>query len=260
MLYTITGRKRDHGTQTARILRGSLLAPLLLMTPSNRARKQSRTKIRRQPGDQIWVEKTLKSMSLREKLGQLLMVPFVGLFTSSENPDYKEALRQVEENHVGGLMVATTRGPLGIRRSQVYPTAVMANEFQRRAKIPLLIGADFESGTAMRLDEGTSFPTPMAIAATGDPKLAYAAGKITALESRAAGVHWVFAPDADVNNNPDNPIINIRSFGEDPKSVAEYVTEFIRGVEEPWRARDRQAFPRPWKRHRGLASLARHSS
>ena len=170
-------------------------------------------------------------MSLREKLGQLLMIPFVGLFTSSENADYKEALRQVEQNHVGGLMVATTRGPLGIRRSQVFPTAVMANEFQRRARIPLLIGADFESGTAMRLEEGTSFPSPMAIAATGDPKLAYVSGKITALESRAAGVHWVFAPDADVNNNPDNPIINIRSFGEDPKRVAEYVTEFIRGVE-----------------------------
>jgi beta-N-acetylhexosaminidase len=171
-------------------------------------------------------------MPFREKIGQLLMVPFVGLFTSSESPDYKEALRQVEENHVGGLMVATTRGPLGIRRSQAYPTAVMANEFQRRAKIPLLIGADFESGTAMRLDEGTSFPSAMAIAATGDPKLAYGAGKAIALESRAAGVHWIFAPDADVNNNPENPIINIRSFGEDPKNVAKFAAEFIGGVEE----------------------------
>jgi beta-N-acetylhexosaminidase len=202
------------------------------MTPSGRAKNKSRTKTRRQPGDHNWVEKTLKRMTLREKIGQLLMVPFVGLFTSSENADYKEALRQVEENHVGGLMVATTRGPLGIKRSQVYPTAVMPNEFQRRAKIPLLIGADFESGTAMRLDEGTSFPSAMAIGATGDPKLAYAAGKTIALESRAAGVHWIFAPDADVNNNPDNPIINIRSFGEDPKSVAQFATEFIRGVEE----------------------------
>ena len=211
---------------------GSLPAPpLLLMTPSSRPQKTSRKHARQQPVTKSWVEKTLASMTLREKLGQLLMVPFVGLFASSENPDYKEALRQVEENHVGGLMVATTRGPLGIRRSQVYPTAVMANEFQRRAKIPLLIGADFESGTAMRLEEGTSIPTPMAIAAAGDPRLAYAAGKITALESRAAGVHWVFAPDSDVNNNPDNPIINIRSFGENPKSVAEYVVEFIRGVE-----------------------------
>jgi beta-glucosidase-like glycosyl hydrolase/CubicO group peptidase (beta-lactamase class C family) len=202
------------------------------MTPSGRAQNNSRTKTRHQPGDQIWVEKTLKKMTLREKIGQLLMVPFVGLFTSSESPDYKEALLQVEENHVGGLMIATTRGPLGLRRSQVFPTAVIANELQRRAKIPLLIGADFESGTAMRLDEGTSFPSPMAIAATGDPRVAYAAGKSIALESRAAGVHWVFVPDADVNNNPDNPIINIRSFGEDPKTVAEYVAQFIRGVED----------------------------
>ena len=84
-------------------------------------------------------------------------------------------------------------------------------------KFPLLIGADFESGTGMRLDEGTSFPSAMAIGATGDPRLAYTEGKVMALESRAAGVHWIFAPVADVNNNPDNPIINIRSFGEDPK-------------------------------------------
>lgn len=202
------------------------------MTPPRRAKNKPRTKSPRQHGNHIWVAKTLKKMTLREKIGQMLMVPFVGLFTSSESADYKEALRQVEENHVGGLIVSTTRGPLGIRRSQVYPTAVMTNEFQRRAKIPLLIGADFESGTAMRLDEGTSFPSAMAIAATGDPTLAYAAGKAIALESRAAGVHWIFAPDADVNNNPDNPIINIRSFGENPKNVAEYAAQFVRGVEE----------------------------
>ena len=74
-----------------------------------------------------------------------------------------------------------SRGPLGLRRSQVYPTAVTLNDLQRRAKIPLLVGADFESGTRMRLEEGTSFPSAMAIAATGDPKLAYDAGKYTAL-------------------------------------------------------------------------------
>ena len=72
----------------------------------------------------------------------------------------------------------------------------------------------------------------MAIAATGNPKLAYAVGKTTAIEARAAGIHWIFAPDADVNNNPDNPIINIRSFGEDPATVAEFVTQFVRGVED----------------------------
>src|SRR3989454_7462790 len=84
----------------------------------------------------------------------------------------------------------------------------------------------------MRLDEGTSFPTAMAVAAGGDPKDAYTMGKITALEARAVGVQWVYAPDADVNNNPGNPIINTRSFGEDPARVAEFVSAFVRGVEE----------------------------
>ena len=154
------------------------------------------------------------------------------MFTSVESADYKNLVHEVEENHVGGFIVGTTRGPLGIERSQVYPTAELTNELQRRAKVPLLIGADFESGTGMRLDEGTSFPSAMAVGATGDPKLAYEVGKVIALESRAAGVHWIFAPDADVNNNPDNPIINIRSFGENPKSVGEFVAQEIRGIEE----------------------------
>ncbi|HEY6444666.1 MAG TPA: glycoside hydrolase family 3 N-terminal domain-containing protein, partial [Candidatus Acidoferrales bacterium] len=139
---------------------------------------------------------------------------------------------QVAENHVGGLIIMPARGPLGLTRSQVYPTAVTLNDLQRRAKIPLLVGADFESGTRMRLEEGTPFPSAMAIAATGDPQFAYDAGKYTALEARAAGIHWIFAPDADLNDNPDNPIINIRSFGEDPKSVSAYVTQSVRGIEE----------------------------
>lgn len=170
-------------------------------------------------------------MTLREKLGQLLMVPYFGAFASAESPEYRETLHHVRKNHVGGLILATSRGALGIRRSQVYPTAVITNELQRLARIPLIVGADFESGTSMRLDEGTSFPSAMAIAAAGDPQLAYAAGKSVAIESRAAGVHWIFAPDADVNDNPDNPIINFRSFGENPRDVASYVTEFVRGVE-----------------------------
>ena len=123
-----------------------------------------------QPSQSAWVEQTLKKMTLREKLGQMLMVYYFGVFTSTESAEYKELLHQVEENHVGGMIVGTSRGPLGIERSQVYPTAVITNELQRRAKIPLLIGADFESGTGMRLDEGTSFPSAMAVAATGDPE------------------------------------------------------------------------------------------
>jgi len=216
------------GLSTAALV---LVAILSLMTAPARSQKTPPTKSRPAASD-AWVEQTLKKMTLREKLGQLLMVSFFGVFDSAESPEYKEVLREVEENHVGGLIIVTDRGPLGIERSQVYPTAVVTNELQRRAKVPLLVGADFETGTGMRLDEGTSFPSAMAIAATGDPKLAYAAGKYTALEARAAGVQWVFAPDADVNDNPDNPIINIRSFGEDPATVATYVKEFVRGVED----------------------------
>ena len=117
-------------------------------------------------------------MTLREKLGQMLMVSYFGVFHLHRKPEYKESLHQVEENHVGGLIVWHLARPArNLRRSQVYPTAVSLNELQRRAKIPLLIGADFESGTGMRLDEGTSFPSAMAIAATGDPKLAYTLAK-----------------------------------------------------------------------------------
>jgi beta-N-acetylhexosaminidase len=210
----------------------SALSVLLLMTLSSRAQKPSPKTPRQPAANAAWVEATLKKMTLREKLGQMLMPYYFGVFTSTESADYKDLLHQVEENHVGGFILGTQRGPLGIERSQVYPTAVITNELQSRAKTPLLIGADFESGTGMRIDEGTSFPSAMAVGAAGDPKLAYTIGKLTALEARAAGVRWIFAPDADVNNNPDNPIINIRSFGEDPQQVAEYVSQFIRGIEE----------------------------
>ncbi|HWF37417.1 MAG TPA: glycoside hydrolase family 3 N-terminal domain-containing protein [Candidatus Acidoferrales bacterium] len=211
----------------------SSLALLLLMTTTLvRAQKSSRSKTRPAAPQPAWVEQTLKKMSVREKLGQMLMIYYFGAFTSTESAEYKELLHQVEDNHIGGMIVGSSRGPLGIEKSQVYATAVITNELQRRSKLPLLLGADFESGTGMRLDEGTSFPSAMAVAATGDPKLAYIVGKTIALEARASGVHWIFAPDADVNNNPDNPIINVRSFGENPQSVSEYVTQFIRGVQE----------------------------
>lgn len=202
------------------------------MKPSTSLLRKSRNKKSARASGARWVEQTLKKFTLREKLGQMLMVPFFGGFASAESPEYAGVIRQVEENRVGGLILSTARGPLGIRRSQVYPTAEIANELQRRARVPLLIGADFESGTRMRIEEGTTLPSAMAIAATGQPHFAYVAGKLTAMEGRAAGVHWVFAPDADINNNPDNPIINVRSFGESAHEVARYVEEFIRGVEE----------------------------
>jgi beta-N-acetylhexosaminidase len=202
------------------------------MSASRRTQASRRTKINAARFGTAWVERTLAKLSLREKIGQMLMVPFFGGFQSPDSPNYQSVVREVEQNHVGGLILDTARGPLGIQRGQVYPTAILANELQRLARVPLLVGADFEMGTRMRIEEGTALPSPMAIAATGDPKLAFEAGRITALEARAAGVHWIFAPVVDVNSNPDNPIINFRSFGEDPREVAQFAVEYIRGVQQ----------------------------
>ena len=182
--------------------------------------------------DAKWVESTLKQMSVEEKVGQLLFTTYHGSFTPTDAAAYAQMMHDVDDLHVGGFINVTQGSPLGFLKSQAYPSAVLANQLQAKSKLPLLIGADFERGTAMRLDEGTSFPTAMALAAAGSPKDAYTMGKITALEARAAGVQWIYAPDADVNSNAGNPIINTRSFGENPERVSEFVTEFIRGVQE----------------------------
>ena len=220
-----------------KLSRWLLLLAFLLMATTGRTQKTPRTppapnRTKLSPEADRWVAQTLKKMTLEEKIGQVFAVWCYGGFLSVESPEYKELLRDVQEKHIGSFAIQTQSSPLGIERSQVYPTAVLVNTLQSHAKIPLLIAADFERGTAMRLEEGTSFPHAMAVAATGRPEDAYTMGKITALEAKAAGVPWVFAPDADVNSNPDNPIINTRSFGEDPARVSEFVAAFVRGVEE----------------------------
>ncbi len=184
------------------------------------------------PAAGAWVESSLRKMTVDEKIGQLLFTTYHGSLTATDTAAYQQIMHDVTDLHVGGFINITHGSPLGIVKSQAYPTAVLNNQLQSKSKLPLLIGADFERGTAMRLDEGTSFPTAMALAAGGNLKDAYTMGKITALEARAVGVHWIYAPDADVNNNPGNPIINTRSFGENPERVAQFVSEFIRGVQE----------------------------
>ncbi len=201
-------------------------------TPASRSAVRKAIRPRLSPDAEAWVKRTLEKMNLQEKLGQLLMVPFHGEFTSSESEDHRELQRAIEHNRVGGLMLSTRPGPVGIERGQAYATAAVTNLLQKSARIPLLFAADFERGTAMRLEHGTSFPHAMAVAAAGDPDDAYAVGRITAAEGRAVGVPWIFAPVADVNSNPDNPIINVRSFGEDPRRVAALVEAYVRGVEE----------------------------
>jgi beta-N-acetylhexosaminidase len=200
-----------------------------MASAAKRKKKRSSRKTSRKPASRI--RQAVARMTLDRKLGQLLMVYVWGRFTSAEDPGFRRLSAWVAEGKVGGLLLQAQRTPRGIEIDQVYPTAALLNQLQSRAKIPLLVAADFETGTAMRLSEGIRLPHLMAIAATGDPRDARTAGKITAIEARAAGVNWVFAPVADLNNNPANPIINIRSFGENPKRVAELVAEFVRGAQ-----------------------------
>ena len=103
-----------------------------------------------------------------------------------------------------------------------FDIAAKLNALAARSRLPLLVSADLEWGAGMRLIGGTAFPMIMAVGATGDPTDAYAIGDAAAIEGRAVGIHVNFAPDADLNNNPLNPIINVRSFGEDPPPVARW--------------------------------------
>src|SRR5579872_7226048 len=201
-------------------------------TSAQKDAANSATASRRARDAAKWADATLQKMSVDEKIGQLLFTTYHGELTPTDSATYAKIVHDVVDLHCGGFINVTHITPMGIEKSQAYATAVLNNQLQSKAKLPLLIGADFERGTGMRLDDGTSFPTAMALAAAGTPADAYTMGKITALEARAVGIQWIYAPVSDVNNNPGNPIINTRSFGEDPQKVAEYVTQFVRGVQE----------------------------
>jgi beta-N-acetylhexosaminidase len=177
-----------------------------------------------------WAEKTLRRMSSEEKVGQLFMIWVRARFLNLDSPDYAQLRDTIGRDHIGSLvMTVPLDGPFLIR-SEPYEAAMLLNQLQRDSKLPLLIAADFERGVSMRLYGTTVFPHAMAFGAAGKLDYAEAFGRITAEEGRAIGVHWNFFPVADVNSNPANPIINTRSFGEDPQQVGDMVAAYIRGA------------------------------
>ena len=173
--------------------------------------------------EEINVDSLLASMSVPEKIGQLIVPWLAGSYVAFDAERFRDALVAVDSFGIGGINVSVG-SPLDI--------AAKLNVLQRRSRLPLLIAADLEWGSATRLIGGTAFPMPMAVGATGREIDAYEMGRITALEARAVGIHLTFSPVADVNNNPDNPIINTRSFGEDPHTVSELVTAYIHGASQ----------------------------
>jgi beta-N-acetylhexosaminidase len=182
------------------------------------------------PAERPVVRRWLSSLTLNQKVAQLVMIPFYGEAPNTRSRQYRRFLRLVQESGVGGLILVNRTEGRGIKRAEPYALAAFLNRMQRLAKIPLIVGGDFERGPSMRVDGTTLFPHAMAFAAGGDPQATKYMGEITALDSRALGVHWIFFPVADVNSNPDNPIINIRSFGENPSQVSEHVRAFIQGA------------------------------
>ena len=179
-----------------------------------------------------WAERTLHKMTVEEKVGQLFVVWCRAAFLNVNSPEYLELRDTIRKYHVGGFAMTVRWEPPFLYRSQPYEAAELLNRLQQDSPLPLLIAADFERGLSMRLVGATEFPHAMAFGAAGNPKFAEDFGRISAEEARAIGVHWNFFPDADVNSNPANPIINTRSFGEDPLQVSQLVTAYIRGAHE----------------------------
>src|SRR5690606_5495930 len=168
-------------------------------------------------------EALLRSLTVRQKVAQLVMPWILGDSVPDSHATMRRAYNWVENLELGGVIVSTG-SPLHI--------ADKMNRLQRSSKLPLLVSADFEAGTTLRMATATPFPTQMGIAATGNPEYARVMGRVTAAEGRAVGVHLAFAPVADVNSNPANPIINTRSFGGDPRDVSRYVSATIEGMRE----------------------------
>jgi beta-N-acetylhexosaminidase len=214
----------------------ALLLVTLLFTTAASAKDKDKYQrpgpIRLTSAGEKWAEKTLHKLTLEEKVGQVFMIWCRASFLNVENPEYLQLREAIEKYHVGSFaMTVHVDGPY-LLRSEPYEAAELLNRLQSDSKLPLLFAADFERGVSMRLMGTTVFPHAMAFGGDGKIEDAEAFGRITAEESRAIGIHWNFFPDADVNSNPANPIINTRSFGEDPRQVGDLVVAYIKGAHE----------------------------
>jgi beta-N-acetylhexosaminidase len=188
-----------------------------------------------------WVGATVKGMSIGEKAGQMLASSLQSTFLSTDSDGFDQLAKAVREHHVGGFHVfggaelapAVLLNPTygTVTLGQPLEAASILNRLQALSDVPLLNTADFETGVGFRIAGATTFPRAMAFGAAGDEQLAFDAGRVTGVEARALGIHVNFAPVVDVNNNPRNPVINTRSFGEDPALVSRIASAYIRGLQ-----------------------------
>ena len=185
--------------------------------------------------DSAWVDCVLAHLTVRQKAAQMVWPRVLGDYTARDDRAWRALVRMVRTERVGGV-IAGIGSPLEL--------AQKIDDLQQASDLPLIMSADFETGAGFRARGGwflpnaidlggaVNFPPSMALAATGDTMLAYQEGRVTAREGRALGVQMDFAPVLDVNNNPANPVISTRSFGEDPRTVARFGAAFLRGVQD----------------------------
>jgi beta-glucosidase-like glycosyl hydrolase len=189
-----------------------------------------------------WVAQTLARLSIDDKVGQLIAPAFDSTYLPTDSDEFDRLTRVVRDSRAGAVIAfggSEAAPPVLLNPS--YGTVILGqplalastlNRLQAVAPLPLLASSDFEYGAGMRIAGATRFPRAMALGAAGDPQLAFEAGRITAIEGRAMGVHVNFAPVADVNNNARNPVINTRAFGEDPARVGALVDAYVRGLQQ----------------------------
>lgn len=209
------------------------IALFLCLGPSDHAweKHQEPSTLHLQKDDEEWAERALSKLSIEEKVGQLFMVRLRVGFSGVRNHEYLRISNNIRKYHLGSLALSAPPGGRFLHNDHRYQTVVLLNRLQAESKLPLLIAGDFEQGVLpARLFGTTVFPHAMAFGATGNVAYAEEFGRITALESRAIGVHWNLFPVADVNSNPANPIIGTRAFGSNPEEVGALVAAYVRGA------------------------------
>jgi beta-N-acetylhexosaminidase len=198
-------------------MRRRVLSCILCLSSAGAAFPQSNDETRR------WAASTLASLSLREKAAQMVCEQIRGDYIADDAEDFRYWSRLAEEYGIGGFVVYG---------GSPYETAHLLNRLQKRARIPILISADFEGGPGQQFRGASEFPANMALSAIGDERLAYEVGRVGALEGRAIGIHLTYSPVVDVQTLPDNPVLSVRSFGSDLNLLGRMAGAYIRGYQE----------------------------
>jgi beta-N-acetylhexosaminidase len=213
-------------------MKSARAAVALLLSVAALAASKAPVKTKKPPltPDQRAAQSIMKSMSLRDRVAQLIVATCYGEAPATKSQEYQKYRHWVRDLRIGGFIVANRVDHGAVRNAEPHAMALFLNQMQKMSKTPLLIAADFERGASMRVAGGAQFPYNMAYGAGRDLDAVKYEGLATARQARAIGVHWIFAPVADVNNNPENPVINTRSFGESAEDVAQNVAAYIDGA------------------------------